>query len=123
MVIKVGFDEKIKLDENNNPVIDKNGKVMKSGWGNYVTIQHYDENGNPNYQSRYGHLAQKPNLEKGQILKEGEVFGIMGATGGAKGAHLHYEVLKPGPKTGSWIQINPETVNVGKYNTRDEIPK
>ncbi len=114
-VIKVGFDETIKRGED--------GKVVKSGWGNYVTIQHYDENDTPTYQSRYAHLAQKPNLEEGKPIKEGQVFGIMGATGGVKGAHLHYEVLKPASKAGSWIQINPETVNVGKYNTRDEIPK
>lgn len=43
----------------------------------------------------YGHMS-KTLVLKGDVVVRGQVIGIVGATGKAKGRHLHYEVLKNG---------------------------
>jgi RHS repeat-associated protein len=69
------------------------GKVVKIGWdpkgyGNYVVIQH------PNgYYSLYAHL-ESTGVKKGKEVKDGEVIGKSGNTGGSTGPHLHLEVIK-----------------------------
>ena len=55
----------------------------KSGY--YVFIKHLS-----NMKSFYCHLAKKSfAVKKGQHVKAGDVIGMMGATGSAKGGHLH----------------------------------
>jgi len=70
------------------------GEVSKvgynpGGWGNYIEIKHKE-----GYTTRYAHL-QKGGLrfKKGDFVKNGEIIGLSGMTGGAKGAHLHLEIL------------------------------
>ena len=43
----------------------------------------------------FGHMSETLVL-KGDVVERGQVIGIVGATGKAKGRHLHYEVLKDG---------------------------
>ena len=62
----------------------------RSGYGQLVEINH-----GGGYSTRYGHhkeLVVKP----GEIVRKGEVIGLMGNTGRATGPHVHFEVFKNG---------------------------
>ncbi len=70
----------------------QDGVVIRSrgmhGYGNCIFILHPG-----NYISVYAH--NKKNLvKKNQIVRKGEVIGLIGATGAATGPHLHFEVRK-----------------------------
>ncbi len=71
------------------------GRVVFSGWqGGYgllVKLQHGD------YRTYYGHLS-KSLVRTGQIVAKGTLIGRVGATGNARGSHLHFEVEKRGQK-------------------------
>ncbi len=57
---------------------------ISTGWS--VVIEHL-----PGLYSLYYHLDSL-NVEKGQMVKQGELIGLSGATGLATGPHLHWEV-------------------------------
>ena len=65
------------------------------GYGNHVVVNH-----GFGYQTLYGHL-HKIKVRPGQMLKRGELIGLVGNTGTSAAPHLHYEVMKNGSK------INP----------------
>jgi len=71
------------------------GKIAKVGWdpdgyGRYVVIKHPK-----GYYTLYAHLEKESvNLEKGTNIKNGEVIGKSGNSGGSTGPHLHLEVIK-----------------------------
>jgi murein DD-endopeptidase MepM/ murein hydrolase activator NlpD len=67
----------------------------RTGYGNNVMIQH-----GYGYQTLYAHMS-KVLVKEGQMVKRGEVIGLVGNTGTSVGSHLHYEVIKDGSK------INP----------------
>ena len=56
------------------------------GWGNLVVIVHAD-----GVKTMYAHLL-KVTVRRGQIILAGTRVGLVGATGGANGSHLHFEV-------------------------------
>jgi LysM repeat protein len=60
------------------------------GYGNSVTIQH--KNG---YKTVYAHCSQIL-VEVGETVKMGRVVALVGRTGTATGAHLHFEVFRNG---------------------------
>lgn len=62
-----------------------------SSWGNYVIIQH-EIDGQTVY-SGYAHMqsASSP-LVVGEEIKVGDFVGLVGATGQATGAHLHFTI-------------------------------
>lgn len=66
-----------------------NGKVVSSGWsggyGRMVEIDH----GN-GLSTRYGHLSEI-DVKVGDVIKIGQVVGLVGSTGRSTGPHLHYE--------------------------------
>lgn len=62
----------------------------RPGYGNLIEIDH----GN-GYVSRYGHNASNL-VAVGDYVKAGQVIALMGATGRAKGNHLHFEILRDG---------------------------
>lgn len=64
---------------------DKHG-----GYGRLVTIVHED-----GYTSLYGHLI-KINVKVGEVVKPGQVIGLVGKTGTATGNHLHFEWRRNG---------------------------
>lgn len=69
-----------------------------TGWGNLMVIYH------PEYKvwSRYAHL-EKRSYAKGAEVKEGDIIGYCGNTGGKWAPHLHWDVIiKMLPK--GWAQ-------------------
>ena len=74
-----------------------NGKVLKidhdtdhSSFGNYIEILH------PNgVITLYGHLSEIL-INENQVLKKGDLIGLVGNTGRSSGPHLHFEVRVDG---------------------------
>ncbi|MBJ7404436.1 MAG: M23 family metallopeptidase [Bradyrhizobium sp.] len=65
------------------------GKVVSAGWsGGYGRMVEVDH-GN-GLSTRYGHLSEI-NVRVGEIVKIGQVIGLVGSTGRSTGPHLHYE--------------------------------
>lgn len=73
---------------------------LSVGYGNYITIKH--TNG---YFSRYAHLS-KISVSVGDKIKQGEVIGKEGNTGGSTGSHLHFEIRRAND-TGKGTSLNP----------------
>lgn len=86
------------------------GKVIKAesygGYGNAVIIQHSEV-----YQTLYAHLSELK-VTSGDIVKKGQLVGLIGSTGRSTGPHLHYEIIK------NDVPINPEEYlnNFSNYN-------
>jgi len=59
-------------------------------YGNLIVIKH-----GFGLVTRYGHLSGFK-VKPGQNVKGGDVIGLVGSTGRATGAHLHYEILANG---------------------------
>ena len=68
--------------------------ASSSGYGNCVRINH-----GYNYITLYAHMY-KMNVSPGEIVKRGQIIGLVGSTGRSTSPHLHYEV-----------RINNEPVN------------
>ena len=62
----------------------------RDGYGKLVEIHHGD-----GIASRYGH-HDKLLVKPGQIVKKGDVIGLMGSSGRSTGPHVHFEVLRNG---------------------------
>lgn len=60
------------------------------GYGNMVEIDH----GN-GITTRFGHLSEIL-VNKGDVIREGEIIALSGSTGRSTGPHLHYEVRRNG---------------------------
>ncbi len=71
-----------------------NGIVIKvtynKRFGNLVVISHGDI-----FKTVYGHL-EKVFVKPGDIVKKGDLIGLVGNTGLSTGPHLHYEIWKNG---------------------------
>ena len=75
--------------------------ARNGSFGNLVVIQHTDR-----FETKYAHLdAYARGISKGSRVKQGQVIGYVGTTGGATGPHLHYEFLIDG------VHRNPRTVH------------
>ena len=70
------------------------GKVYYIGesdvFGKYVIIEH-----KKGYMTKYSH-SSKILVTEGEVVKKGQLIGLIGKTGATSGAHLHYEILKNG---------------------------
>ena len=60
-----------------------------SGYGRLVIIKHI----NKKYRSFYAHLSHYK-VERGDVVKKGDLVGLMGRSGRATGVHLHFEIRK-----------------------------
>jgi murein DD-endopeptidase MepM/ murein hydrolase activator NlpD len=65
------------------------GQVVFAGWGSYGIYVEIDH-GN-GFHSIYGHMSAVL-VKTGDTLTQGQVIGLMGATGRATGVHLHFEI-------------------------------
>lgn len=60
-------------------------------YGEFVMIEH----GEIGYQSRYAHLLEGSiQVNEGDLVKQGQVIGLMGNSGVSTGTHLHLEIWK-----------------------------
>lgn len=62
----------------------------RSGYGKMVEINH-----GSGYSTRYGHHKELI-VKAGDIVRKGEVIGLMGSSGRSTGPHVHFEVFKNG---------------------------
>lgn len=46
------------------------------------------------YTARFAHLARKPNLNVGAVVRKGDLIGIMGSTGASEADHLHFDATE-----------------------------
>ena len=101
----------ISADKGDSVYATADGTIVNASpagnYGNLVIIDH-----GYGLETRYGHLSAFK-VKQGQTVKRGDLIGLVGATGRATGAHLHYEVrangrilnplqllLNPRPNTG-----------------------
>ncbi len=79
----------IHIENGTNILAADSGTVFYTGWGstqgNYIIIQHGA------YWTLYLHNSVNL-VQKGDSVSRGQVIGKVGATGRAKGAHLHFEI-------------------------------
>ena len=69
------------------------GQVVFAGWGGYGIYVEIDH-GN-GFHTVYGHMSAAL-VKTGQLVTQGELIGLMGATGRASGTHLHFEIRYQG---------------------------
>jgi murein DD-endopeptidase MepM/ murein hydrolase activator NlpD len=77
-------------------VILKAVSIDNSHSGKYILIEH-----NQGFRTRYTHLEEVL-VEKDQIVKAGDIIGLVGETGQSNGPHLHFELIKDNKP------VNPE---------------
>lgn len=65
--------------------------VMNMGYGIHCVIGH------ESYETLYAH-CQSLTVEKGDVVKKGDVIGYVGNTGQSTGPHLHFEVISDDEK-------------------------
>ena len=80
------------------------GKVTRASrygsFGNLVVIQH-----SGGFETKYAHLSRYgKGIKSGKRVRQGDIIGYVGSTGGATGPHLHYEFLVSG------VHKNPRTI-------------
>lgn len=76
------------------------------GAGHYVVVDH----GN-GYVTKYMHMQEGSIMvEKDQLIKDGEVLGNLGNSGGSTGPHLHFEIWKDG------VAIDPKELKMPDIN-------
>lgn len=86
------------------------GRVSRASrygsFGNLVILEH-----NGGFETKYAHLSKYGNgIKRGARVRQGDIIGYVGSTGGATGPHLHYEFLMSG------VHKNPRTII-------DKLPK
>jgi len=66
------------------PMADASGNLV--GYGNYVILQH-----DTGLKTLYGHLLLI-GVKEGDVVKRGQLIGLVGSTGNSTGPHTHFEV-------------------------------
>lgn len=62
-------------------------KYSKYGYGNMVVIKNTS-----GFETLYAHLSKNIYVQKGQVIKKGQIIATTGNTGTSTGPHLHYEI-------------------------------
>ena len=73
--------------------------ARNGSFGNLIVLKHAG-----GFETKYAHLSRYA-VSKGERVRQGDVIGYVGMTGGATGPHLHYEFLISG------THYNPRTVH------------
>lgn len=74
--------------------------ARNGSFGNLIVVEH-----DSRFETKYAHLnAYADGVKKGTRVRQGQVIGYVGSTGGATGPHLHYEFLVDG------VHKDPQTV-------------
>jgi murein DD-endopeptidase MepM/ murein hydrolase activator NlpD len=76
-----------------------------SGWGNLIVVKHAQ-----GVRTLYAHLS-RIDVRLGQRVSAGSSLGLVGATGNAKGPHLHFEVLLRG------AAVDPATALIARSSS------
>jgi len=63
-----------------------------TGYGNVIVIDH-----GYGFKTLYAHLSKKL-VKEGDVVKRGQVIGLLGNSGPSTGPHVHYEVIRNGEK-------------------------
>lgn len=80
--------------------------ARNGSFGKLVVVQHGER-----FQTKYAHLNDYARgIKQGSRVRQGDVIGYVGSTGGATGPHLHYEFLMDG------VHRNSRTIH-------DQLPK
>lgn len=82
----------------NGVVNDRFTTEEPSGWranvagifGNCVMLRHSTDDGELLGFTLYAHMGGEPQVERGNIVNEGDVLGVVGSTGQSTGPHLHW---------------------------------
>jgi hypothetical protein len=88
--LDIGLPSGTPLLAANTGVVSHAGSDDPGGYGTWIEITSPD-----GISTRYGHLSSL-GVKPGQAVSAGQPIGISGATGNARGAHLHFEVRKGG---------------------------
>lgn len=84
----------ISADKGDPVYATADGQVVNASaagnYGNLVILDH-----GYGLETRYGHLSAFK-IKQGQIVKRGDLLGLVGSTGRTTGPHLHYEVRANG---------------------------
>lgn len=113
-----------KVVNASNSVKGTNTNKGTLGMGNYVILQH--ENG---FRTRYQHMKYgSVRVKKGDIVKKGQVLGVIGNTGYSTGRHLHFDIsnsrrLSGSFKSGSLYYIDPKPYLYGYKVFSGEVKK
>lgn len=102
-------------------VATADGKVVFSGrkgsFGKLLVITHGEH-----FETKYAHLKDYARgIKEGIQVKQGQVIGYVGSTGGATGPHLHYEFLIDGVHRNS--RTVHESLPQAKSISKDEMPR
>ena len=80
--------------------------ARNGSFGKLIVLQHRGQ-----FETKYAHLNDyAKGIKKGSRVKQGQIIGYVGTTGGSTGPHLHYEFLVGG------VHKNPRTII-------DQLPK
>ncbi len=87
---KIHRGDDIALPKNTQIPAVKDGivvinKFQENGYGNYIRVKNSD-----NTYSEYGHMVRPSKLHLGAHVKQSDIVGYVGNTGGSTGNHLHY---------------------------------
>ena len=69
-------------------VVNADTVAHNDGFGNRIILKHADGRA-----TLYAHMVSVPLVKVGQSIKKGQVIGMVGNTGKAYGAHLHFTML------------------------------
>lgn len=84
---------------------------QSGGYGNYVVISHGDGN-----TTLYAHMSSRK-VKVGDVVKQGQVIGLVGSTGRSTGNHLHYEIRENG------VRIDPTIRYSGLTYGSEKLPQ
>ncbi len=102
--------------------------ARNGSFGKLVVLQHRGQ-----FETKYAHLNDYASgIKKGSRVRQGDIIGYVGQTGGATGPHLHYEFLIGGvhkdPRTivgqlPQAISLEPEEIPRFKAQTQDLLQR